>query len=149
MNASGDSEIDELTPDEVWAEMSSDPESALVDVRTRPEWLFVGIPDLEPIGRKALLVEWQEYPRMEVNADFEEAVNAELAGTIPANLYFMCRSGQRSLAAARAFRGFAERRGLSARCVNVAEGFEGTLDSERRRSRVNGWKKRGLPWRQS
>ena len=39
--------------------------------------------------------------------------------------------------------------GIATHCTNVAEGFEGDLDSEGRRGRVNGWKVRGLPWRQS
>jgi hypothetical protein len=31
----------------------------------------------------------------------------------------------------------------------VAEGYEGDLDAARHRGSVNGWKGRGLPWRQT
>jgi len=56
---------------------------------------------------------------------------------------FLCRSGARSRAAAMA----ATAAGY-ARAYNVAEGFEGDLDAEGHRGRVNGWKVAGLPWRQ-
>ena len=40
-------------------------------------------------------------------------------------------------------------KGQAVDCVNVAEGFEGDLDGERHRGNLNGWKARGLSWRQS
>ena len=40
-------------------------------------------------------------------------------------------------------------KGLAAHCTNVAEGFEGDLDQDDHRGGVNGWKARGLPWRQN
>jgi len=33
-------------------------------------------------------------------------------------------------------------------CYNVAEGFEGDLNSDRQRGRIGGWKVAGLPWAQ-
>ena len=39
--------------------------------------------------------------------------------------------------------------GRKTNCVNVDEGFEGDLDDNNHRGLVNGWKKRGLPWRQT
>jgi rhodanese-related sulfurtransferase len=56
-------------------------------------------------------------------------------------LYFICRSGGRSLMAARAIaaQGYAH-------CHNVADGFEGPLDQLRRRGTAAGWKAAGLPW---
>jgi hypothetical protein len=34
-------------------------------------------------------------------------------------------------------------------CINVTEGFEGDLDAEGHRGNLNGWRARGLAWRQS
>lgn len=139
----------EMRPDAVWQEISSDSDAVLVDVRTRPEWAFVGFPDLSALGRKAILTEWQKYPTMEFNAEFAEDLDLALKGSNPSSVYFICRSGQRSRAAARHFKEVSEARGRPVRCVNVSEGFEGVLDEFGHRSQIDGWKRRGLPWRQS
>ena len=149
MRGGEDSSVIEMRPDAVWQEMSSDKDAALVDVRTRPEWAFVGIPDLSALGRKAIRAEWQKYPTMEFNAEFAEDLDRALAGSNPSNIYFICRSGQRSRAAALHYKDVSEACGRTVRCVNVSEGFEGVLDEFGHRGRTNGWKRRGLPWRQS
>ncbi|MCX5494976.1 rhodanese-like domain-containing protein [Kaistia dalseonensis] len=137
----------DVSPTEAWDGLSSEPQAMLIDVRTRAEWGYVGIVDLSAIGKETLLVEWQSYPAMEVNADFADVLSAELErrgiGRETA-LYFICRSGARSLAAARAVAaaGFD-------RCFNIAGGFEGPLDDARHRGLVDGWKAAGLPWVQS
>ncbi|MDQ4061880.1 MAG: rhodanese-like domain-containing protein [Pseudomonadota bacterium] len=123
------------------------PDAHLVDVRTRAEWTFVGVPDLSPLGKEPLFIEWQSYPSMAVAGDFVERLAAHLAAEgVPrdAPLYFICRSGGRSQAAAMAMAqaGFG-------RCYNVADGFEGRLDPARHRGSVEGWKAAGLPWIQS
>ena len=43
--------IQDVPVEEVWARLEKDPGSVLIDVRTRAEWTFVGLPDLEKIGR--------------------------------------------------------------------------------------------------
>ena len=131
---------------EAWEGLKA-PDARLVDVRTRPEWTFVGVPDLSPLGKEALFLEWQAYPSMAVAPDFVERLAAHLAEEgvgRDAPLYFLCRSGGRSQAAAMAVAaaGFT-------RCYNVAGGFEGRLDPTRHRGTVEGWKAAGLPWIQS
>lgn len=123
------------------------PNATLVDVRTRPEWSFVGVPDLAEFGREPVFLEWQSYPSMQVNADFVPALTAELEGRgIPqdAPVLFICRSGARSRAAAMAMAA----KGWS-QCINVAGGFEGGPDPSRHRGSLDGWKASGLPWVQS
>ena len=115
----------------------------LIDVRTRAEWNYVGLPDLDSLGKKVALSQWQVYPSMQPNPQFV----AELTAALPdrtAPLLFLCRSGARSAAAAKALTAA----GYSS-CFNVAEGFEGPLDAEAKRGRVGGWKAAGLPWRQT
>lgn len=121
----------------------------LIDVRTRAEWSFVGAPDLSGTGADLAMIEWQGFPTMAVNPDFpQNAVDAtRRAGAQTA--YFICRSGARSLRAAYATAEAAAAAGVALTCVNVAEGFEGDLDATGRRGLLNGWKARGLPWRQS
>ena len=57
------------------------------------------------------------------------------------DLFFICRSGGRSLAAAKTM----AEAGYRA-CHNVAGGFEGPLDDDRHRGFAGGWKATGLPW---
>jgi rhodanese-related sulfurtransferase len=127
-----------------WQKLKSDPESVLIDVRTRAELAFVGVPDLSSVGKQIILAEWQEFPSNRVDPDFSEKLATALSAagvSSGAELFFICRSGGRSKMAAQAMvsRGFA-------RCRNVADGFEGPLDASRHRGSSGGWKKAGLPW---
>jgi rhodanese-related sulfurtransferase len=111
-------------------------------VRTDAEWNFVGIPDLAAVGKQVVLVPWQVYPMMQRNAQFEQ--HLQQAGFTPDHhIYFICRSGVRSLAAAEAARaaGFPH-------VYNVADGFEGPVDGKGHRGSAAGWKADRLPWRQ-
>ena len=122
-----------LTPTEAYALLQAG--AKLVDVRTRPELLYVGaVPGSIP-------VEWQTYPGNARNPDFL----AQLAQAVAPGdtLMFLCRSGVRShhAAAAAAQAGWSD-------CYNVLEGFEGDKDAAQHRSTVGGWRKAGLPWAQ-
>jgi rhodanese-related sulfurtransferase len=134
--------VENIPPAQVWEALRADPKAQLVDCRTDAEWNFVGLPDLSPAGKQAVLIQWQVYPSMQVNADF--AAQLSEAGFTPDHhIYFLCRSGQRSAAAAAA----AQAAGFPY-TYNVAEGFEGPPDSAGHRGTTAGWKARGLPWRQ-
>jgi rhodanese-related sulfurtransferase len=142
----GDVHIDFITVEETWARLKHDAGSALIDVRTIAEWAYVGLPDLSSINKRPVLVEWQGFPDDRLNTAFVDRV-AEALTPIGANkdseLFFICRSGSRSLKAARAMAAA----GYSL-CRNVADGFEGPLDPDRHRGRLAGWKAKGLPWAQ-
>ena len=132
----------DLPPRDAWALLESDPSAVLVDVRTRAEWSYVGVPDLSPLNKKAMLVEWQTFPDGARNDQFPDQLAA--AGVDKeAPVLFLCRSGARSAAAA----GLMTALGYG-QCYNIAEGFEGDPDSARHRGQVNGWKVAGLPWMQ-
>ena len=142
-----DSSVDDVDVASTWERLQSKPGSQLVDVRTRAEWTYVGIPDLGPAGKRAVLVEWQTFPDQSVDPRFVERLAGELNALgvkLDDDLYFICRSGSRSLAAARAMASA----GYSA-CHNVAGGFEGPLDKNGHRGTTTGWKAEGLPWVQS
>ncbi|HLT78867.1 MAG TPA: rhodanese-like domain-containing protein [Ferrovibrio sp.] len=133
----------DISSAEAWNRLASDPVAQLIDVRTQPEWSFVGVPDLGKLGKRPLFVSWQIYPEMSINPRFVEELRAQ--GAEPGKpLYFICRSGARSRAAAKAMTaaGFSP-------CFNIAGGFEGDLDAEKHRGRLGGWKAAGLAWVQS
>ena len=132
----------DVTAQQAWEKLSSDRRATLVDVRTPAEWSYVGLPDLSPIGKTVARVAWQGYPGLALNPRFGD----ELAGCGLAKddaIFFICRSGARSRAAAEAMTALGYKR-----CFNVADGFEGPRDGEGHRGRLAGWKASGLPWTQ-
>ena len=140
-------EVGNVEVEEVWNLLKSDPKSMLIDVRTRAEWAYVGLVDLSQIGKEPILLEWQVYPSNEIDPQFAKKLSDELANRgadLETDLFFLCRSGQRSLSAARAMTEVGYKS-----CHNVADGFEGSMDRDRHRSKIAGWKAKGLPWAQS
>jgi rhodanese-related sulfurtransferase len=134
--------VKNVTPKDSFAALAADGNAQLVDVRTDAEWQYVGIPDLRPLGKQAVLVSWQYFPSGNVNASFVEELRD--AGLDPSQtIFFLCRSGVRSMAAAQA----AEAAGFGT-VYNIAHGFEGPPDAQGHRGQVAGWKADDLPWRQ-
>jgi rhodanese-related sulfurtransferase len=134
--------IQNVAPTETWEALRANPDACLIDVRTDAEWNFVGVPDLDPAGKQTVLIAWQAYPTMQRNPSFTE--DLKRVGLTPENhIYFICRSGARSMAAAEA----AQAAGFP-HVYNVADGFEGPVDAEGHRGSAGGWKAEGLPWRQ-
>ena len=90
------------------------------------------------------------FPRM-VQPVASDARRRRISGVLPIlraagvreedHVYFLCRSGVRSTAAAEAARaaGFKH-------TYNIADGFEGPPDGRGMRGRVAGWQADGLPW---
>jgi rhodanese-related sulfurtransferase len=144
LNSPAQNYAGDLSAQEAWELMKADPRAVLVDVRTKPEWNFVGLPDLSELKRDVHLIEWQSFPTMEVNPSFAAVVGQSVTADKDAPLLFLCRSGARSKSAAIALTGAGYRR-----AYNVAGGFEGDLNEERHRGTKNGWKASGLPWKQS
>jgi rhodanese-related sulfurtransferase len=132
----------DITPADAWRLLSEDKSAVLVDVRTTAEWSYVGVPDLSQLGKEPLLLQWQVFPSMQVNADFVAALTKNgIGGEQP--ILFLCRSGVRSKAAAQAM----TQAGAS-RCYNISDGFEGPIDRAGHRGTVAGWKQSNLPWLQ-
>jgi rhodanese-related sulfurtransferase len=132
----------DVSPLEAYAELQADADAVLVDVRTNAEWSYVGHPDLGQIGKQVIFLEWQRFPDGALNGGFVEQLRAAgVSDGVP--VYFVCRSGARSAAAAKA----AATAGLGP-AYNVSDGFEGPLGRDGHRD-VTGWKATGLPWRQA
>ncbi len=136
--------VTDASSQEAWARLESNPTSILIDVRTRAEWAFVGLPDLSKLGKQVVTIEWQTFPDNRIDAAFTDRLSQHLETSgvsKDAEIFFICRSGGRSRMAAEAM----VAAGYSA-CCNVADGFEGPLDPDRHRGSVSGWKVAGLPW---
>ncbi len=134
--------VPDVAPSQAFQALQDDPQAVLVDVRTDAEWNFVGLPDLAALGKQVVLIPWQVFPSMQVNDHFAEHLRR--AGvTAESKVYYLCRSGARSLAAGQA----AQMAGFP-HAFNVADGFEGPVDAHGHRGTVSGWKAEGLPWRQ-
>jgi len=120
----------QMTATEAWAYLAANPNAQLVDVRTKAEWHFVGITNLDALDRQPLLIEWVGIDGTP-NADFTQQLGAAV-------------SGVRSLAAGNA----AASAGYQT-VINISDGFEGDLDADQQRGHLNGWRCAGLAWRQS
>jgi rhodanese-related sulfurtransferase len=124
----------DVSPDLAWQWVQSGL-AVLVDVRSDAEREWVGfVPGAVPLA-------WKQWPGMAMNAGFD----AGLCAAVPAGqkVVLLCRSGVRSIAAARR----ATELGLQA--YNILEGFEGDPDAQGHRGGLGGWRQRGLPWRQN
>jgi rhodanese-related sulfurtransferase len=132
----------DITPEEAWQVLDQNPDAVLVDCRTEAEWRFVGVPDLRPLSREVVFIEWNRTDGTH-NDGFVDDLKS--AGVTPGErpVVFLCRSGNRSIGAAEA----ATDAGIGP-SYNILYGFEGDLDEHRHRGRT-GWKAVGLPWVQS
>jgi rhodanese-related sulfurtransferase len=128
----------DVTPQLAWQWVQSG-QAVLVDVRSDAEREWVGFVP----GAKA--VAWKQWPGMAMNPGLDENLKAAVtgAGPAPAKAVLLCRSGVRSIAAAKR----ATELGLEA--YNILEGFEGDPDTDAHRGQKGGWRLRGLPWRQN
>ncbi len=137
-----DEQIKRVTPTQAWQILNNDPQAVLLDVRSKVEFDYVG----HPAG--ALNVMWKDYPEWKENPNFITEVRAALTahgGDRAARpLLAICRSGARSLAAAKALAaaGYTN-------LTNVEEGFEGDKDAHGHRCSVSGWRYHQLPWEQT
>ena len=125
----------DLTPHEAWEKLEKG--AILVDVRTEGEWAHIGIPDTKATDNDPLFIQWT-FPGGIPNPAFITDLSQQAPEDKSTELVFLCRSGQRSIAAAIA----ATQAGFTSN--NVLEGFEGEPDRYGERT-VNGWKNRGLP----
>ena len=110
------------------------PEARIVDVRTHAEREWVGrVPD-------SIHIEWNQWPGGTRNPDFAASLSAALPSK-QTPLFFLCRSGVRSHAAAT----LAKELGYEY-AFNILEGFEGDKNAQGHRNTVGGWRVAGLPW---
>ncbi len=135
MNYAGD-----VSPTAAYHALQHDSAAILVDVRTPAELSHVGLPNLDSIGKGVALIQWHP----EITQDQLVNALASVGAEPDTPVYFLCRSGARSLNAA-----VLATHGGYTKAYNISGGFEGPLDHQGHRGAVAGWKTEGLPWRQS
>lgn len=124
----------DVSPQLAWSWVQAG-HAVMVDVRTDAEREWVGfVPGAVPLA-------WKQWPGMVMNAQFDDGLRQAAAQGQP--LVLLCRSGVRSIAAAKR----ATELGLEA--YNILEGFEGDPDPHAQRGHKGGWRFHGLPWRQN
>ncbi|MBL0887610.1 rhodanese-like domain-containing protein [Myceligenerans indicum] len=128
----------DITPQQAWDLLGDDPDAVLVDVRTEGEWRTIGVPDVSSFDKQVVFAQWV-HADGRPNPEFLEELKAGV-GSAGGPVVFLCRSGQRSIGAAR----LATSAGI-APSYNVVEGFEGPAGPDGVRNH-NGWKVRDLPW---
>ncbi len=120
-----------VTPPEAW-QLVRQQVAKLIDVRTAPEFKFVGRVPAAPN------VEWHGGDTLP-KALFLDGLRKHAK---PDDVVLLiCRSGVRSHAAANA----AAVAGFS-HVYNVLDGFEGERDALQQRGKLNGWRRHDLPW---
>ncbi len=123
----------DITPEQAWAWVQAG-QAVLIDVRSDAEREWVGfVPGAVPLA-------WKQWPGMMPNPQFDAGILAAAAGK---KALLLCRSGVRSIAAAK------RATELGVQAYNILEGFEGDPDADGQRGKTGGWRMRGLPWRQN
>ena len=96
--------------------LSKKTDSHLIDTRSDIEWKSTGIPDLTSINKRTYLINWDPF----IDQTFFEKYKKFLLTSFNQkdSLFFICRSGSRSLIAAK----FAIEYGFKD-CFNIYDGF--------------------------
>tara|TARA_A100001011_G_scaffold384090_1_gene456224 strand:+ start:69 stop:470 length:402 start_codon:yes stop_codon:yes gene_type:complete len=129
----------EVTPLIAYQRLTENEDAILIDCRTMREWEIIGVPDLSEIGKSLVKIELMRQDQS-VNPTFVEQITELAQPNTP--LYLICRSGARSAAACQMLMkaGFID-------VTNVAEGFEGHSQYNRRPEIIEGWQSYNLPWK--
>ena len=112
--------------------LMAEPNSVLLDVRTKEEWNTIGKPDGEKIGLKTYFLSIQFGNERIFNENFVQEFK-NLAINQDKNILVICRSGARSQFVAELLN-----KKENYTCINISDGFEGNQENV-------GWKKCGLP----
>ena len=133
--------VGEVFAKEAFEFMQAQP-SYLLDVRTKAEWQFAGVADLQGLPAKLLCIEWVNYPDFAANPSFIQYVSNEIDSK-NAVIFCLCKTGGRSHQAANKLAGLGY-----VNCFNITHGFEGDHNDAGQRGKINGWKAEGLLWKQ-
>ena len=123
--------IKQLASKDIKSYLMAEPNSVLLDVRTKEEWDTIGKPNGEKIGLKTFFLSIQFGNERIFNENFvQEFKNLNIGQDH--EILTICRSGGRSQVAAELL----TRENYT--CSNISDGFEGNQENV-------GWKKCDLP----
>lgn len=143
-----------LSAEEVPEFLKAHPNTLFVDIRTRAEVNFLGMPSIAdanvPYAELDPIWSWDDKKsvfKLEPNQQFAVTVGKRLKEkdlSKEANIVLMCRSGDRSAKAV----GLLAKQGYKS-VYSVVDGYEGDMAKEgpnKGRRAVNGWRNGDLPW---
>jgi rhodanese-related sulfurtransferase len=127
------SEVFSIPSEKIKDFLNNNSNSVVLDVRTEEEWNSVGKPDAEALNSKTFFISLLLGPDRQKNENF---VKEFLEKKVPKkdNILVICRSGVRSMAAAKLL----QQQGYK-NLINISDGFEGNPATG------EGWKKSKLP----
>ena len=127
------SEVFSIPSEKIKDFLNNNSNSVVLDVRTEEEWNSVGKPDAEALNSKTFFISLLLGPDRQKNENF---VKEFLEKKVPKkdNILVICRSGVRSMAAAKLL----QEQGYK-NLINISDGFEGNPATG------EGWKKSNLP----
>ena len=127
------SEVFNIPSEKIKDFLNNNSNSVVLDVRTEEEWVSVGRPDAEALNSKTFFISLLLGPDRQKNENF---VKEFLEKKVPKkdNILVICRSGVRSMAAAKLL----QQQGYK-NLINISDGFEGNPATG------EGWKKSKLP----
>ena len=124
--------IKQLVAKDIKSFLMAEPNSVLLDVRTKEEWETIGKPEGEKIGLKTYFLQIQFGEERIFNENFIQEFK-NLAINQDKNIMVICRSGTRSQFVAELLN---QKENYT--CINISDGFEGNQENV-------GWKRCGLP----
>ena len=124
--------IKQLATKDIKSYLMAEPNSVLLDVRTKEEWEMIGKPEGEKIGLKTYFLQIQFGEERIFNENFIQEFK-NLAINQDKNIMVICRSGTRSQFVAELLN---QKENYT--CINISDGFEGNQENV-------GWKRCGLP----
>jgi rhodanese-related sulfurtransferase len=127
------SEIFSIPSEKVKDFINNNNDSVILDVRTEEEWNMVGKPDGEALNAKTIFISFLVGPDRQRNENFTKDFNEKKISK-KNNILIICRSGVRSMAAAKLL----QQQGYT-NLINISDGFEGNPTAG------EGWKKSRLP----
>jgi len=122
--------IRELLTKDIQQFIKQNPNSVLIDVRSKEEWENVGKPDGNKINLETYFLSIKNI-QGEININFVEEFKG-LKIDREKEILVMCKAGGRSLLVSNLLDK------ESYNCINISDGFEGNDQN-------NGWKNAGLP----
>jgi hypothetical protein len=129
-----------INPIEAWRILQEKKMSYVVDVRPEPESIYSGKPDLKELKKDTINIPYTLYPSLRENPNFVREFNKFIFNEDTVT-FLICKDGTLSEKAAEKLKQ------TNKKCFLIDKGFEGDLDeSEKKRSKINGWKASGLPW---
>ena len=123
-----------INPIEAWKILQEKKMSYMVDVRTEPESIYCGKPDLKDLQKETINIPYALYPSLRENPHFIREFNKFIFNDETVT-FLICKDGTLS------------EKALQKLKQTNKQCFEGTLDcSEKKRCNINGWKANGLPY---